>query len=276
MPYRSKIRFSIGWIYPIGIFSSYILLLLEHVLRRFLFRDGIEVTGFPYITILLVALMFLVLGIFQWFRYRNWIYPVLGFLVCITTAQVSCIFTGGDGRSIFGVAYFISFFLIILFVIINWNSFYSHERFEINSRRLFSLASEGIFQTENGYTERPFSGGRVECTRDELQGFARYLRGKYVTMPFYYEHAVCLSFSMNKSLVVITEGKEVSHVIIGYDGSLTVKISDKDYSDYREKLSFDKLCSSLADVFSRFLDYYKSGLEHRIISELKSAGQLMT
>ncbi len=260
-----------GWFYPIGIFSSYILLLLEYVLRRMLRQEGIEITGGPYITIILVALMFLVLGVVQWFRYRNWIYPVLGFLVCITTAQVAFIFPHHDTPEIMKYTYFICFIMIILFVLINWNSFYSHEKFELNSRKLFRLASERINQTDNGYTERPFSGGRVECTKDELLGFTRFLQGNYIVRVFYYETYVCLSFSMNKSLVVINEGREVSHVIIGYDGSMTVKVADKDYGDYREKLSFDKLCASLADIFSRFLDYYKSGLEQRIVTELKSA-----
>ena len=271
MAYKSKIRISMGWIYPIGIFSSYILLLLEYEMRRMLIRGGNEVNGAPYITILLVALMFLVLGIAQWFRYRNWIYPVLGFLVCITTAQVSFIFPHYDTPGFMKVTYFISFILIILFVIINWNSFYSHEKYETNSRRLFRLAAERIYQADNGYTERPFSGGKVECTKDELLGFTRFLQGNYLVRAFYYETYVCLSFSMNKSLVVINEGREVSHVIIGYDGSLTVKISDRDYMDYRERLNFDKLCASLADIFSRFLGYYKEGLEQRIIAELKSA-----
>jgi len=76
---------------------------------------------------------------------------------------------------------------------------------------------------------------------------------------------------MNTSLIVIHEGKEVSHVIIGYDGTVTVKVSDKDYRDYRERLSFDQLCASLASIFTRFLDYYKEGLESRIMIELKSA-----
>lgn len=271
MAYKSKIRISIGWVYPIGIFSSYILLLLELGMRRMLMRSGIDFTGVPYITILLVALMFLVLGIIQWFKYRNWIYPVLGFLVGITTAQASLIFPHYGSHGIATLTYFISFLLIILFVIINWTSFYSHERFEMNSRRLFRLAAERIFRAENGYTERPFSGGKVECSRDELLGFTRFLQGNYIVRPFYYEGYVCLSFSMNKSLVVINEGREVSHVIIGYDGNLSVMISDKDYGDFREKLSFDKLCASLSDIFSRFLDYYKSGLEQRIITELKSA-----
>ena len=271
MAYRSKIRMSIGWIYPIGIFTSYILLFLEFEIRK-QFRDylpGLE--GLPYITIILVAMMFTVLGIVQWFRYRNWIYPALGILMGITTAQASFIFPDYDSPGLFKLTYFISFILIVLFVLINWNSFYSHERFELNSRRLFRLAAERIFQTDNGFTERPFSGGKVECTRDELLGFSRFLKANYIVRPFYYESSVCLAFSMNKSLVAVDDGREVSHVLIGYDGKLMIKISDKDYRDYREKLSFDKLCASLDGLFSRFLDYYKAGLEQRIISELKSA-----
>lgn len=262
---------SIGWVYPIGIFSSYILLFLEFELRRILRQGGIEVWGVPYFTIILVALMFIVLGIVQWFRYRNWIYPVLGFLMGITTAQVSFIFPHYDEPGIFKLTYFVCFILIVLFILINWNSLYSHERFEINSRRLFRLASERIYKTDNGYTERPYSGGKVECTKDELLGFVRFLHGSYIVRPFYYESYICLSFSMNKSLLVISEGSEVSHLIIGYDGSVTVKVSDKDYMDYHERISFDQLCSSMANVFTRFLGYYKNGLESRIITELKSA-----
>jgi hypothetical protein len=271
MSYKSKIRMSIGWIYPIGIFSSYILLFIEFELRKLLIQSGNEVWGAPYITIILVALMFIVLGIIQWFRYRNWIYPVLGFLMGITIAQASFIFPNYDESGIFKLIYFICFVLIILFILINWNSFYSHERFEINSRRLFRLASERIHRTDNGYTGRPYSGGKVECGREELLGFVRFLHGSYIVRPFYHESFVCLSFSMNTSLIVIHEGKEVSHVIIGYDGTVTVKVSDKDYRDYRERLSFDQLCASLASIFTRFLDYYKEGLESRIMIELKSA-----
>ncbi|MBN2632777.1 MAG: hypothetical protein JXR66_04410 [Bacteroidales bacterium] len=75
---------------------------------------------------------------------------------------------------------------------------------------------------------------------------------------------------MNKSLVVIHEGKEVSHVLIGYDGSISVKVSDKDYSDYKERLSFDQLCASPGEIFIRFFEYYKQGFDSRIMIELKS------
>ncbi|MCU0377202.1 MAG: hypothetical protein MUC78_02995 [Bacteroidales bacterium] len=271
MGYRSKIRMSIGWIYPIGIFTSYILLFLEFEIRKQLRHNFPGLEGLPYITIILVALMFIVLGIVQWFRYRNWIYPVLGILMGITTAQVSLIFPHYDDPGIVKLTYFISFIFIILFVLINWHSLYGHERFEINSRRLFRLASERIQKAENGFTARPYSGGRIDCTKDELIGFARFLHGNYIVRPFYYENYVCLSFSMNKSLMAINEGNEVSHVIIGNDGSVTVKVSERDYRDYRERLSFDKLCESLAGIFIRFMEYYKGGLESRIMVELKAA-----
>jgi len=273
MKNRTGIRMSIGWIYPIGILTSYILLILEFELRRYLSQEGYDITGVPYFTILLVALMFIVLGIKQWLRYRNWIYPALGFIVGITTAQVSCLYPYSVCPGIIKITYFISFIILVFFVVVNWNSIYFHERFEINSRRLFRLASQAIYRSEDGFTERPYSGGRLEGTRDELLGFARYLHGNFIVMPFYYEESICLAFSMNKSLMVIADGKEVSHVIIGFDGSITVKISEKDYLDYRTRLSFDQLCASLADIFSRFLYYYRKGLESRISIELKSGKQ---
>lgn len=273
MKNRTGIRMSIGWIYPIGILTSYILLILEFELRQYLLQEGYNITGVPYFTIFLVALMFIVLGIIQWYRYRNWIYPVLGFIVGITTAQVSFLYPHSNSPGIVKMTYFISFIILVVFVVVNWNTIYFHERFEINSRRLFRLASQLIYRSENGFTERPYSGGRIECTRDELLGYARYLHGNFIAMPFYYEDSICLSFSMNKSLMVISDGKEVSHVIIGFDGSITVKVSERDYLDYRTRLSFDQLCASIRDIFSRFLDYYRKGLESRIAIELKSAKQ---
>ncbi|MCU0362860.1 MAG: hypothetical protein MUE32_05845 [Bacteroidales bacterium] len=271
MNYKSKIRMSIGWVYPIGIFMSYILLFLEFWIRELIKGGRSDIRHFPFITIILVALMFVILGTVQWFKYRNWIYPVLGLLVGIATAQVSFIFPHHPGTDLLKLTYFISFIIIILFVLVNWNSFYSHERFEINSRRLFRLAAERIFSNEDGFTERIYSGGRTECTRDELLGFVRFMHGHYIIRPFYNDSNVCLSFSMNKSLVVINEGTEVSHVTISYDGSVTVKVSGSDYRDFREKLNFDKLCQSLTDTFIRFLGYYREGLEMRILDELKSA-----
>lgn len=260
---------SIGWVYPIGILTSYILLLTEYSIREYLRNNGFLAAKFPVITVLLVGLFFIVLGVIQWFRYRNWVYPALGFLIGITTSQVSFIYTGYS--EIFRFIYFLSFIVLLLFIVINWNSLYSHERFEINSRRLFRLAAERIFEAGNGFTERPYSAGQVKLTRDELLGFARFLHGKYIARPFYFEKSVSMTFSMNRSLMVTKDPGDVSYVTFDYDGSVKVIISEKDYRDYKEKLSFDQLCYSMGQVFIRFLDYYRNGFESRIVIELKSA-----
>lgn len=269
MSYQSKIRMSIGYVYPIGIFSSYILVIIEFVIRRYLVSIGWEIIKVPSLTIYLVSLFFIVLGIIQWFRYKNWINPVLGLLIGLTTCQVAFIYAGNS--DIFKLTYFASFIIIILFILINWQSIHSEARFETNSRRLFRLASERIHEVSNGYTERPYPAGKVEYNKDELLGFVRFLHGSYVVRPFYYDSYIELAFSMNKSLVVIKEASEVSHIILDHSGDVKVKISEKDYRNYKERLSFDQLCSSMANTFTRFLDYYREGMETRIITELKSA-----
>ncbi|MBG0858789.1 MAG: hypothetical protein IQL11_04740 [Bacteroidales bacterium] len=182
MGYRPEIRMSIGWIYAIGISISYILLFLEFELRLILRQGGNEGWGGPYITIMLVALIFIILGTIQWFRYRIRIYPALGFLIGITTVQASFIFPGYENAGIFKLTYFTCFIMTILFIIINWSS-----------------------------------------------------------------------------------------VILGYDGSITVKVTEKDYRNYRKRLSFEQFCASLAGIFTRILDYYHKGSESRIIIEMKSA-----
>jgi hypothetical protein len=262
---------SIGWVYPIGIMLSYILILIEYFLRKNFDMYLPDYSEFPSVSIILVALLFLTLGVIQWFRYRNRIYPILGILMSLTIGQVSLIFPDYDDPGILTFTYFASLLTIVLVIIVNWKAIYSHERFEINSRRLFRLASERIISTDDGFTTRPYTGTRVECTREGLMGLSRYLEANYIVRPFYHDTMISFAFSMNKSLVVIDDAKEVSNVTISFDGNITVSISDKDYRDYRQHLSFDRLCQALSDVFRRFIDYYSKGLESRIMAELKSA-----
>ncbi len=268
MSYRSKIRMSIGWVYPIGILTSYVIGIAEWAIRSYYIRNGSDISQIPVFTYLIVALFFVALGILQLIKYRNWIYPVLGLLIGLATFQAS--FAMGSDTEIFKFTYFLTIVVIILFVVINWKTIYSHERFEANSRRLFRLASERIFEAGDGYTERHYAAGQIKSDKDELLGFVRFLHGTYIIRPFYYENYISLAFSMNTSLLVIKEPSVVSHIILEYNGNIKVKISEQDYRDYKERLSFDQLCSSMANVFIRFLDYYQKGLESRIVTELKS------
>jgi hypothetical protein len=268
MNYHSKLRWSIGLYYPVVIFSSYIVAIVELLLRRYYFASE-NISPDPWITYVIVGLFFIAMGVIQWFKYRLWIYPVAGFIIGILCFQATFLFN--EEFSIFKVTYAITFIILILFVIINWQSFYGQERYEINSRRLFRLAAETINDTGDGFTERPFSAGKIDLTKDELMGFSRFLNGKYVAKPFHFEDRISFAFSMNKSLIYLDDPEEVSSVTIDFYGNINVKISEKDYREYIARFSFDRLCASLSMIFVRFLKYYRQGMENRIISELKTA-----
>ena len=63
---------------------------------------------------------------------------------------------------------------------------------------------------------------------------------------------------------------QVSYVLFGNDGNLSVHIAAFDYKQYTKGFTFDQLCNSLGNTMQRFLEYYKEGYEERIINELKS------
>jgi len=251
------------------IFGSYILAIIELMIRKSLNRDGYHISSFPFLTYCFVGLFFIGMGIYQWYRYRLWIYPVAGIILGILCLQAPALY--GTGKLIFKATYFITFLILILFVIINWSAFYGQERFEINSRRLFRLAAELIRDTCGGFTERPYSAGKLIFTREEISGFARFINGKYVAKSIHLGDNIYFAFSMNRSLVNLEDPREVSHVVIDRIGNISVKVSEKDYRNYINRFSFDQVCSSVAAIFERFLEYYKQGLENRIITELKAA-----
>ena len=267
---HSKLRWSTGLYYPVVIFSSYIIAIVEIMIRKSLIREGFDILRFPWLTYLFVGLFFIYMGIIQWYRYRLWINPVAGIIVGVLCFQAPLAIPS-YGLSLFKATYAITFLILVLFVIINWKAFYGQERFEINSRRLFRLAAELIRDTSGGFTERPYSAGKLTVSKDELLGFSRFLNGKYVVRTFHLEDRIYFSFSMNKSLVNLEDPKEVSHIVIDFNGNISVAVAEKDYRDYVNRFSFDQVCSSMAVIFERFLGYYRQGLEARIITELKTA-----
>lgn len=260
---------SVGLYYPIAIFSCYIIAIAEWGIRKWLIRDGNDIGQFPVFTYLICGSFFIAMGFFQWHRYRLWIYPVLGILFGILCIQ------GGyaipSQQFFLKATYFINLIVIILFVIFNWPVLYGQERYELNSRRLFRLAVEQIRETADGFTGRPFAAGEITATREEILGFSRFLEGKYVARVFYDDKTVCFAFSMNRSLFASAMVKNVSHLCISENGNITVSIHEADYRQYRQTFNFNQLCESMGTVFKRFFEYYRQGLENRIISELKAA-----
>jgi len=266
---QSKLRMSVGLFYPIAMISCYIIAIAEWGIRSWLIRDGMDIHQMPFLTYYICGAFFIAIGIYQWFKYRLWIYPVLGILVGFLCVQGPGMIT--TDYFFTKASYFITFFIMALFVILNWSKFYGQDRYEINSRRIFKLAAELIFETVNGFTDRPFSAGEINASKEELLGFSRFLEGKYVARVFHEENTIYLTFSLNRSLLTVVNPREVSHISITEQGAMTVFITESDYDQYRRTYNFNQLCHSLGEVIKRFMEYYRQGLESRIITELKTA-----
>ncbi len=268
---RSKLKGPIGRIYPLAIVSAYVLGICEFLIRRMLEKEFPGIAIGPIYTIILLSLFFFIMGLYQWFRYRLWVYPVVGFLATTSTFQSLSNYHLFHIPYLHPEGYFINIFLVIIFVIFFWPTFAGAERFETNARRLLKLAAELFYDTSDGYTDRPFSAGTTRYTSEELMGFARFVNGKFIARSYYKENCVYLGFSLGKSPVIAQDPTEISYVRLDHEGNITVSISAFDYRQYREKFSFDQLCASIGNIFKRFLEYYKDGNEVRIITELKTA-----
>ncbi len=256
---RSKLRGPIGRIgpYAAAVFISAGLI------------EGIF-TLKPLYSAIAFGLFLIIFGIFEFHRTKLVTYLILGLLWG----------TGTWHSLVQFVDSFLSLKTYIAHVIVSfgalvlaWSVFYGHEKLESNARRLFILAAEHLDEASNGYTDRPYSASKADYTRDEVLGFARFLGGKNIVKSIIQENVVILAFSMGISPLKDPDLQQISYVSFDSEGNISVHISEYDYKRFKEELTFDQLCASLGDVFKRFLEYYKEGLEKRIIVELKSGAK---
>lgn len=268
MLYKTKLRGSYGRYYPIAFLLCYILCIVEFFIRLDLIAKGYAIPKVPFYSAMAMAIFFVIMGIVQLARYSLWTNLFLGVLLGLGTFL-------SMGQFVFSFItlpmYLINFFVVILFIVINWSTLYGHERYETNARRIFKLAAEQLNEISDGFTERPFSAGRVAIGNNELHAFARFINGKYIARSFYLENTVYLAFSLNRSVLKISHPSEVSYVSIDKEGALTVSISSADYRQYKSTFNFDQLCDSMGNVVKRFIGYYQNANENRIITELKTA-----
>jgi hypothetical protein len=160
--------------------------------------------------------------------------------------------------------------LLIIALVITSPKIGKAVKLEINARSLFRLAAQQVFDESNGYTDRPYSGGNTDTDRKTILGFARFLSGNDILIYNSDPDVIAFAFSMNTSPLADPQMKKVSYVSFHNEGDISVHISESDYKQYKNKLSFDQLCASFVNMFGQFLEYYKNGNEARIITELKS------
>jgi hypothetical protein len=142
-------------------------------------------------------------------------------------------------------------------------------------RDILELAAAPVDDVTDGFTERPYPSGKADYSWGEILGFAKFCGKHMVSLPYIESERVYL--------VPIRMGKEYLHlwnvsrniskdtwVCFDSDGNVTVNISKEDYYLYREDLSFDQLCDSLAGVYIEFLDLYRRDMTVRIIDRLNA------
>lgn len=150
---------------------------------------------------------------------------------------------------------------------------YRNMKINARFRRILELAARTVTTSHDGFTPRPLPAGSAPVSRDELIGFARFLKKNGIAFPYSDETGVMLALKDQSSFLFgrPRENRD-SYVAIGFDGRVTVNLARKDYRKFKEELTFDRLCRSLGDVFKMFLIQYRKGEGRKIIASLQEEG----
>ena len=249
-----------------------------------------DITGLvpALVTLISIAIVWLVFGAeaaFKWaflafcvfasfalvayLRTRNIGYMASTFylLACGLMLAVKTGFIPGDRRvaPAFAILFMVSvIFLVFMLLTRQW---------KWRGRDILELAAQPVDEVVEGYTARPHPAGKAEYKRNEITDFANFARRKLIAWTFVERDRVVFS--------LVKMGDEFGYLFSpnrGYDGTtwvafdnegnITVNISEADYLGFREDFDFDRLCSSLADVFVDFLDMHRKGQDTRIMDRL--------
>jgi len=147
------------------------------------------------------------------------------------------------------------------------------KRSKWRGRDIMEAAAEGVDVGEVTYTPRPRPVGSVDGIKEDIIGFAQYLKKNLIVMPYHsHDNIILVPVKMGEEYGVLF-GPNVNiwdrtWISFDFSGNVSVNISKNYYLDYKENLSFDQLCESLGNLFIKFFGYYKKGEEIRIIDNL--------
>jgi hypothetical protein len=154
------------------------------------------------------------------------------------------------------------------------------KRVKWRGREVLELAAASVEQTQNGYTGRPLPVGKTEFSQKLILEFAAFARRHLIAATYVGQDRV--------AFVPVREGREPAFLLglkadhtdetwvcFDFAGNVSANVSQHDYLDYREALSFDKLCESLGDLFVEFAGMFQRGEGVRIIDRLEAVGLSM-
>lgn len=247
----------------VGMIIFTALLIGTMIIGRIFFGPAGFNWTFGSIQILLSAIHFVVL-----LRTRNWIYAIPTGMYFLWWLTFFPPFGDHPWHEIFAVAsavFLVGFIFVLISKRINWRY-----------KEILQLAARSVTGATDGFTSRPFPTGPAEFTGEDAFGLALYLKKHVIAFPFIEPERVVLvipEYMWVYMLFLKRNYGKGTYVAFGKTGQVTVRIAENDYHKYKEELTFDQLCSSLGDLFKKFMQWYRKGVPEKIITLLNSAAK---
>jgi hypothetical protein len=165
-------------------------------------------------------------------------------------------------------------FLVIFILLLPVLGYYAFtKKIKWRGREILELVATPVEEVGNGYTPRPLPAGKLEYTHNELLAFAEFVRRNLI--------AITINEGQRVVMVVVKMGEEFRYMLglqdhildktwvsFDFDGEVSVNISQRDYLEFREALSFDQLCESLGQLFIEFFELFRRGEGIRMIDRM--------
>jgi len=140
-------------------------------------------------------------------------------------------------------------------------------------QEVFELAAMPIEDTGNSFTARPRPAGKMPISKTEMIRFVDFMTSKLIAFAFREQNRVVFVLALpgNDTRYLLGLTKDYlkdTWVAIGFDGNVSVNISEKDYLLFKQDFAFDQLCQSLGNVIIEFLDLSKRGRPDQIIDRM--------
>lgn len=217
----------------------------------------------------LIGIFYSVINIILYFKTMNSGYLVLTLLfLCIIFFSSFIFIFGLDDQKQLTMALGILTVFVGLWVVYLLFS----KKLKWRTRELLEIAAMPVKDTQDGYTERPLVVGRINYSESEIKSFTMFVRQNLIAIPYEEEDKVVYAIDVPfwELLRFSRDYSADSQVVFHYDGNVTVRITKKEYLQYKDKLSFDQLCDSLGKLFIEYIDLFVKGEGIRIIDRFNT------
>lgn len=152
------------------------------------------------------------------------------------------------------------------------------KRIKWRGREVLELAAASVEPAQNGYTDRPLPVGKTDLREPQIREFAEFARRHLVAATYTGKDRVAfvpVLMGREPAFILGLKGDPTAEtwVSIDFEGNVSAHISQRDYLEYREALSFDQLCQSLGNLFVEFAGMHQRGEGVRIIDRMDAVGE---